>query len=358
MDMHTSDIARDLAGDLALLPGGIVDGWCWSPSRAGERLQVEILIEGISAARIEASVFRRDLLVLRIGDGCHGFRMKLPRGALTPERTGCLIEARELLGSQVFGRWLHEPAGSPAPRHPTLDAAFETLDEAADTLAGLARPRVPLTIALRQALGDLAVVLPAMASGGGDVAVARARLAALEAVTLPWIDAPRVTLALAASARTGAVATLDRLRALAPLAARLTAELMLVDPGHDARLALLPSVAANLHYATDPTAAVQHARGGYFVLLDADAPDASAAALSELLGRPGARECLLLPPQFGDGVEAWPVAAPVGLILAAPLALLGGGDLAPAALLQRARARKVFCRVLAEPWAPPMAARA
>lgn len=330
-----------------------------SPSRANERLRVDILIEGATAARIEASVFRRDLLLLRIGDGRHGFRLKLPRGALTPERTGCLIEVRELLSGQVFGRWLHEPAGVAAPRHTALDAAAAALDEAADTLAGLTRPRVPLATALRRALGDLSIVLSAgvlPAAAGGDVAVAQARLAALGTTTLPWIDAPRFTLAVAASARTSAVAALERLRALAPLAARLLAEVMLVDPGHDARLALLPSVVANLRYATDPSGAVTQARGGYFVLLDADAPDASAAVLGELLARPGVRECLLLPPGFADAMEAWPVAAPVGVILAAPLALLGGGDLAHAALLRRARAGKVFCRALAEPWAPLSAA--
>jgi hypothetical protein len=346
--------AADIAGDLALLPGGIVDGWCWSPSRAGERLRVDILIEGATAARIEASVFRRDLLLLRIGDGRHGFRLKLPRGALTPERTGCLIEVRELLSGQVFGRWLHEPAGAPAPRHAALDAAAATLDEAANILAGLTRPRAPLATALRRALGDLSIVLPAAAAG--DVAVARARLAALGTTTLPWIDAPRFTVAVAASARTSAVAALERLRALAPLAARMAAEVVLVDPGHDARLALLPSVVANLRYAADLGEAVTQARGGYFVLLDADAPDASAAVLGELLARPGVRDCLLLPPGFADAVEAWPVAAPVGVILAAPLALLGGGELAHAALLRRARAGGVSCRALAEPWAPPLAA--
>ncbi len=346
--------AADIAGDLALLPGGIVDGWCWSPSCAGERLRVDILIEGATAARIEASVFRRDLLLLRIGDGRHGFRLKLPRGALTPERTGCLIEVRELLSGQVFGRWLHEPAGAPAPRHAALDAAAATLDEAADILAGLTRPRAPLATALRRALGDLSIVLPAAAAG--DVAVARARLAALGTTTLPWIDAPRFTVAVAASARTSAVAALERLRTLAPLAARMAEEVVLVDPGHDARLALLPSVVANLRYAADLEDAVTQARGGYFVLLDADAPDASAAVLGELLARPGVRDCLLLPPGFADAVEAWPVAAPVGVILAAPLALLGGGELAHAALLRRARAGGVSCRALAEPWAPPLAA--
>jgi len=346
--------AADIAGDLALLPGGIVDGWCWSPSRAGERLRVDILIEGATAARIEASVFRRDLLLLRIGDGRHGFRLKLPRGALTPERTGCLIEVRELLSGQVFGRWLHEPAGAPAPRHAALDAAAATLDEAANILAGLTRPRAPLATALRRALGDLSIVLPAAAAG--DVAVARARLAALGTTTLPWIDASRFTVAVAASARTSAVAALERLRALAPLAARMAAEVVLVDPGHDARLALLPSVVANLRYAADLGEAVTQARGGYFVLLDADAPDASAAVLGELLARPGVRDCLLPPPGFADAVEAWPVAAPVGVILAAPLALLGGGELAHAALLRRARAGGVSCRALAEPWAPPLAA--
>ncbi len=199
--------AADIAGDLALLPGGIVDGWCWSPSCAGERLRVDILIEGATAARIEASVFRRDLLLLRIGDGRHGFRLKLPRGALTPERTGCLIEVRELLSGQVFGRWLHEPAGAPAPRHAALDAAAATLDEAADILAGLTRPRAPLATALRRALGDLSIVLPAAAAG--DVAVARARLAALGTTTLPWIDTPRFTVAVAASADAGAAGRPD-----------------------------------------------------------------------------------------------------------------------------------------------------
>ena len=340
--------AADIVGDLAMLPGGIVDGWCWSPSRPGERLRVDLLIEGAVAARVDAAVFRRDLLLLRIGDGRHGFRLKLPRGALTPARTSCLIESREPASGQTFGRWLHEPVAAPPPRHAGLDAMSDALAGLAARLAQLDRPPASLAAALRQAWRELAIVPPAAGVAGGDVAVARALLAELGEVTLPRQDAPEVTLVLAGST---APAILARLRALAPVAGRLAAEVVLLDPGHDARLALLPSLVANLRHATSLADAVAQARGGSLALLDADIADASAAALGALLAQPDARRCVLL----GDGAaaEAWPVTAPVGITLAAPVRLLRDSLGETSATLRRARAEGLPCRVPTPPWSPP-----
>ncbi len=349
-------IAADIVGDLAMLPGGIVDGWCWSPSRPQQRLRVDLLIEGAVAAQVNAGVFRRDLLLLQIGDGRHGFRLPLPRGALHAGRTSCLIEAREPDCGQTFGRWLHEPPDAPPPRHAGLDAMSDALAALAARLARLEQPPASLATALRRAWGELATVLEvgvpptAGVAGGGGVAAARAVLAERGAATLPRMDDPDFTLALCAGAGTAAGTLLARLRALAPVASRLAAEVVLVDPGHDCRLALLPSMVANLRHASSLGDAVGQARGGYLALLDADASDASAAALGDLLAQPGVRGCLLL--DRGQAVEAWPVAAPVGVTLAGPINLFRDGLEEASETLRRARAAGLPCRVPTPPWSP------
>ncbi len=85
--------------------GGMVQGWCWSPARPAERLQVALLIDGERLARTRAGRLRSEIVRPGVCDGYHGFSLALPADLPPTAR----IEVQEYDSGQVFGRILpHE----------------------------------------------------------------------------------------------------------------------------------------------------------------------------------------------------------------------------------------------------------
>ena len=74
-----------ISGDLQLQPDGSVEGWVWSRDLPEQRLVAEILVEDVRVGAIRSAMFRRDLVAQGIGDGNHGFRLRLPSGAIPDE---------------------------------------------------------------------------------------------------------------------------------------------------------------------------------------------------------------------------------------------------------------------------------
>jgi hypothetical protein len=54
-------------------PDGLIEGWCWDEEAPETRLSVTVLIDGIEAGSALASLYREDLRLAKIGDGCHAF---------------------------------------------------------------------------------------------------------------------------------------------------------------------------------------------------------------------------------------------------------------------------------------------
>lgn len=79
--------SKQHAEALVLAPQGYLDGivedklhgWCFNPASPGERISVQILVDGVQKAILLADEYRLDLERAGIGDGKHGFSIDLRR---------------------------------------------------------------------------------------------------------------------------------------------------------------------------------------------------------------------------------------------------------------------------------------
>lgn len=78
----------DYHGELQGLAGNYLYGWVHDASAPGERLVVEVLLDGTSLGVTVANVFEPDLKAQGVGDGVHGFSFSVP--ALAREIGGAL----------------------------------------------------------------------------------------------------------------------------------------------------------------------------------------------------------------------------------------------------------------------------
>ncbi len=69
-----------VSGAVDAVLGRFVVGWAHDPNDSGRRVDVELELDGELVGRATADIERGDLLMARIGDGCHAFRIELPRG--------------------------------------------------------------------------------------------------------------------------------------------------------------------------------------------------------------------------------------------------------------------------------------
>jgi hypothetical protein len=74
-----------LAGHFDYVQDSYAYGWAYNPLEPLSRVTVDILADGNIVAHGEASVFRQDLHDANIGDGRHGFRLKLSYELLDDE---------------------------------------------------------------------------------------------------------------------------------------------------------------------------------------------------------------------------------------------------------------------------------
>ncbi len=70
--------ASSLDGRVEAAADGTVTGWVWDAAAPGERLEVEVLVDGRVAATATADGFHRGLRELGVGDGRHMFCATLP----------------------------------------------------------------------------------------------------------------------------------------------------------------------------------------------------------------------------------------------------------------------------------------
>jgi hypothetical protein len=78
-------------GFLERIDNGWVFGWAWNGRLPNAPIEIEVLVDGTSAGRATASLYRPDLESVGKGDGRHGFEAQLPDGVRTHSRT---IEVR------------------------------------------------------------------------------------------------------------------------------------------------------------------------------------------------------------------------------------------------------------------------
>ena|GEM_PF-3453754 len=124
-----------LQGNLDGLDGNSITGWAFEPARPDVPVTLEVLDGDGVIARVVANRFRADLEAAGIGDGRHGFDLKLAR-PLSPSvqhtlRVRRVGDGRELLGSPL----LVEPHDRRALVRDTADAIAQAADAAGDPVA-------------------------------------------------------------------------------------------------------------------------------------------------------------------------------------------------------------------------------
>ncbi len=261
--------------------GGMVQGWCWSPRRAAERLQVTLLVDGVGVAHCVAARLRSELVRPGLCDGYHGFALALP-AALSPF---AVIEARERESGYVFGRILPRETAEIHGWRARAAAAEDAVSALQDRLhPDWGRPR---RARLSAAFGVMATRFQGRAGTASPLPAAHLPAG----LRLPRLAAPAVSLILDGGAATADL--WETVRALAPLLAHHGAELVVTDDGAgtaSAGLASLPGL-AYCRVALPPGAgranrAAEVARGGLLVFLRAGA--VSPLGVATLLDRAGA----------------------------------------------------------------------
>ncbi len=305
METTSPDFAAGFIGDLAVEPGGAVSGWCADPARPALRCVVEILAEDRLAATLSARDVREDLLTRGFADPAHGFRVALPALAL-PDRPEVLIWARVRGARRGFAqRMLSRPERTEAP-DPRVAALAREVATVSAALAGWSAPR-----------------------SGGLAAFARPR-----GVDLPFVRAPSITLVVPVGPNLHAA--LDRLRAIAPVAWDVAAEVLAVGEALDTLPSLVPNLRLIQADPDLPRAIFLQARGDRVAILHEGA-SVSATVLAHVLrhGPP------VLLAGLGGSPE-WRVPGSPGLRAVVPRALLDTAQGWPG-VFTRARAEGLTC---------------
>ncbi|WBK00083.1 glycosyltransferase family 4 protein [Methylocystis parvus] len=83
-----------VVGHLDEIRHGAVRGWAWSPDRPGQRLLVDVFVEGRFAGQCLANLYRPDLEDAGIGDGRYAFQLNLAPEIEVSEQTVRVIALR------------------------------------------------------------------------------------------------------------------------------------------------------------------------------------------------------------------------------------------------------------------------
>src|SRR4051794_19613271 len=100
-------------GQIQLVFGSSIDGWCWYPDRPAERALVDVVVNGRILATTKAARMRTDLRDFAGCDGYCGFSVALGEAVMAAPG-GVVIEVRERRLGQVIGRVVR-PEGFVAP---------------------------------------------------------------------------------------------------------------------------------------------------------------------------------------------------------------------------------------------------
>ncbi len=304
-------------GELHADRAGLIDGWCLWPDRPGARATVEIAIDSVPVAAVQAARYFDG-----VGDGAHGFSLSLP-GALAKSGTS-VVEARETASGTLFGRVVLSPADIGQPAEDRLGR----LD-----LRALNQWAPPADDAgLKSILAALGAILTGLDAGW--VRRERNRLTR----TAPRLKLSRQPeLSIVVPVSDVLATTLGQLAAVPALCDRCPVEVILADDGADARHLLLVHAVPGLRYMRVP-------RGLQGATLNALAGEARGAAICFL--QPGAHPGNWMWPDGGCAVHLGGAAAcgiprpsvpppsrraPHGFALYVPrgsLAIVGGFDAA------------------------------
>jgi hypothetical protein len=243
-----------------------VAGWCWFPDAPEARVVVEILFDNDVVATTVAGIYRDDLALVGIGDGWYGFSARLD--VLPSHFETFMVSVRVQATGQAVGqaRRVGVLLDHPLSRHITqIESDFVTLvpeirrvSHRAHSLSGENQSRGTL-----HALADFLIAAAnndtgnqdprcqASATASGDGILLRAalrglrRLADYSRTQFMLVAQPRVSIVLFASS---IETTVIDVALAASVAARISAEVIILDDKPEALVALLPAVFPGLRY--------------------------------------------------------------------------------------------------------------
>lgn len=254
-------LPRVLKGNLdRVTRDGWVLGWCWYPNFPGEQVDLTVLVDGQPVGTTRAADFRPDLQAANIGDGTHGFSFALPWSALA-DKGLIRITARETASGTTIGDPMLLRAGRMAlaeDRIQELEREIRLLKSHLGEMTSRVQARDEERAAreLFATVGRFFLALaegdPAAALGGGLNDAVADITARFDPVRLAIPDQPLATVCIGPGA---SIATLYQcIVALHATATDARADIVLLDDGSQGGIAaLLPAVAANLHYQHVPT---------------------------------------------------------------------------------------------------------
>jgi len=236
---------------------GMVRGWALYPERPDERVEIEVLVDGLAAGCITASLLRADLREAGYGDGHHGFAFALPYLMMVQPRA-MSVTARDRATGQAIGeaRPFRQKAVTDAlTKIGALEGDVRLLS---DTLRQLETARARDDEAIAELFRTIAEFFTELgtATVRGEVPKLRQIGRAVSAVTDGF--APFAFAAGTAPALTVCVDAAGPVTALYDTLAALQAtggdgiEVLLMDDGACEDTPLLPLIAQNLRYARHP----------------------------------------------------------------------------------------------------------
>jgi hypothetical protein len=102
------------------LKGPFLLGWAFDPERPGVRLELDIELDGQPVGRCIADVLRRDLEQQSVGDGRHGFRVRLPRPLEPGSSHLVLVRSEDGTVLPIRKRYFADPSGQSTDRQLNL----------------------------------------------------------------------------------------------------------------------------------------------------------------------------------------------------------------------------------------------
>ena len=246
-----------VVGHLDMVSGtdGVI-GWAWYPDRPGERVEVELLVDGMPAGTTLAIKFRPDLANVGFGDGNYGFYMPLPYDVLAQPRD-VIITARDKQSGQILSKpWVF--------RQKAVEDALSRINELENdvrllrgTIAALERRGGQDdrgAAELFKTVGDFFAELAAASAAGAPPGQLRTLKSAVADVTtglapfaFPICATPDITIFVEAAGPAASIH--DSLRAVQESIGAARAEVFLLDEGLSEDAPLLPLVVQNMRYA-------------------------------------------------------------------------------------------------------------
>lgn len=234
---------------------GLIGGWCWDSDDPSLKLRLDVLVDNESVGHTLADVFRADLESAGIGDGAHAFSFLLPWSAIASKSVSTIriCDSRSghtIGGSVTFRRGalvpLEQRMGELEHSMRMLQARLAEANERAAREANLLRAMLGTIGSFFTQLAEMPAEAVSIDGAFGIGALVAHTRRQHEPLALAVPEAPTATLFISGD---GSLAeTYDCLRALQRSGLDTEAEILLLDTGVSAELALLPSLVQNLRY--------------------------------------------------------------------------------------------------------------